>query len=91
MPGRHRFRRLVTLREILDRGCRARPPAAPAPRYSVMIADGPTGVAHRVTEEAFVACPRAGGPYVALCGAPVLPMSFTTPARFHCPACERGV
>lgn len=31
MPGRHRFRRLVTLREILDRGRRARPPAAPAP------------------------------------------------------------
>jgi hypothetical protein len=91
MAGKHCYRGFAALREILDRGRRARPPAAPAPRYSVMIADGPTGVADRVTEEAFVAGHRAGSPYVALCGAPVLPVSFTTPARFHCPACERGV
>ena len=90
MAGRHCFRRLATLREILDRGRRARPPVAPAPTCTVMFADGPTGIAHRVTEEAFVAGHRAGGPYVALCGARVFPVSFTAPARYHCPACERG-
>jgi hypothetical protein len=89
MPGRHRFRRLATLREILDWGRRARSPAA-APRCTVMFADGPTGIAHRVTGEAFAAGHRAGGSYVALCGAPVLPVGFTAPARFHCPACERS-
>jgi hypothetical protein len=34
---------------------------------------------------------RAGGRYVALCGAQVLPVSLSAPARFHCPVCERGV
>jgi hypothetical protein len=89
--GRHRFRRLATLREILDRSRRARTPVAPAPGCTISFADGPTGIAYRVTEEAFAAGRRAGGRYVALCGAQVLPVSLSAPARYHCPACERGV
>lgn len=91
MPGRHRFRRLAMLWEVLGRGRGARPPVASASRCTVVLADGQTGVAHRVTEEAFVAGHRAGGPYVTLCGGSVLPVSFTAPARFHRPACERSV
>jgi hypothetical protein len=90
MAGRHRFRRIATLREILDRGRRARTPAA-TPTCTISFADGPTGVAHRVTGEAFAAGRRAGGRYVAVCGARVLPVSFSAPARYHCPACERGI
>jgi hypothetical protein len=33
----------------------------------------------------------AGGRYIALCGAQVVPERLTAPARFHCPACERGL
>jgi hypothetical protein len=91
MPGRHRFRRIATLREILDRSRRARPPAVLAPVCTVEFADGPTGIAHRVTAAAFAAGRRAGGRYVALCGAQVLPERLTAPARVHCPACERGL
>ena len=90
MPGRHRFRRIATLREILDRSRRARPPAA-ALVCTVEFADGPTGIAHHVTAAAFAAGRRTGGRYVALCGAQVLPARLTAPARFHCPACERGL
>ena len=89
MPGRHRFRRLATLREILDWSRRARPPAVELV-CTIEFADGPTGIAHRVAAEAFAAGLRAGGRYVALCGARVLPERLTAPARFHCPACERG-
>ena len=53
--------------------------------------DGVTGVAHRVTGEAFAEGCRAGGRYVALCGVRVLPVRLTAPARVHCPVCERGV
>jgi hypothetical protein len=91
MAGRHRYRRLATLREILDRSRRARSPVATAPGCTIAFADGPTGIAHRVTDAAFAAGRRAGDRYVALCGAQVLPVSLTAPARFHCPACERGV
>ena len=89
MPGRHRFRRIATLREILDWSRRARPPAVELV-CTIEFADGPTGIAHRVTAAAFAAGRRAGGRYVALCGARVLPERLTAPARFHCPACERG-
>jgi hypothetical protein len=91
MPGRHRFRRIVTLREILDRSRRARTPVAPVPGCMIVFADGPTGIAHRVTTEAVAAGRRAGGRYVALCGVQVLPVSLSALARFHCPVCERGV
>ncbi len=91
MPGRHRFRRIATLREILYRSRRARPPTVLASVCTVEFADGPTGIAHRVTAAAFAASRRTGGRYVALCGAQVLPERLTAPARFHCPACERGL
>ncbi|MGH3718116.1 MAG: hypothetical protein ACRDRI_04590 [Pseudonocardiaceae bacterium] len=84
MSGRHRFRRIATLREILGRRAR---PSVTTTRCTIGFADGPSGIAHRVTEEAFA----AGGRYVALCGAQVLLVRLTAPARFHCPACERGV
>ena len=90
MPGRHRFRRIATLREILDWSRRARTPTA-TPTCTISFADGPTGVAHRVTGEAFAVGARAGGRYVALCGAQVFPARLTAPARYHCPACERGI
>jgi hypothetical protein len=90
MPSRHRFRHLATLRGVLGWGPRARPPVIPASRCFVVLTDGPTGVAHRVTGEAFAAG-HAEGHYVALCGAPLLPARLTAPTRFHCPVCERGV
>ncbi|MGH3825689.1 MAG: hypothetical protein ACRDQX_00735 [Pseudonocardiaceae bacterium] len=83
-----RCRGIPRLREILGR--RARHPGAAAPGCTIGFADGPTGIAHRVTEEAFAEGCRAGGGYVALCGARVRPASLTAPARYHCPACERG-
>lgn len=64
MAGRHRFRGIATLREILGR--HARPPVATAPGCTVGFADGVTGIAHSVTEEAFTEGPRSGGRYVAL-------------------------
>ncbi|MBV9164024.1 MAG: hypothetical protein JO281_21320 [Pseudonocardiales bacterium] len=91
MAGKHRYRRLATVREILDRSRRARSPVATAPGCTIAFADGPTGIAHRVTDAAFAAGRHAGGRYVALCGAQVLPTSLTAPARYSCPACERGV
>ncbi|MGH3832600.1 MAG: hypothetical protein ACRDRS_19530 [Pseudonocardiaceae bacterium] len=89
MAGRHRFHGIATLREILGR--RARPPVATAPGCTIGFADGTTGIAHSVTEQAFAEGRRAGGRYIALCGARVLPARLTAPARYHCPACERGV
>jgi hypothetical protein len=65
MPGRHRFHRLATLREIPGWRRRARLPVAPASRCFVVLVDGPTGVAHSVTGEAFAAS-HAGGHYTAL-------------------------
>lgn len=91
MPGRHCFRRVATLREIVGRCRRARPAAAPVPAGTVVLTDGVTGVAHRVTREAFAEGCRAEGRYVALCGVRVLPVRLTAPARVHCPVCERGV
>ncbi|MGH3426257.1 MAG: hypothetical protein ACRDQZ_01565 [Mycobacteriales bacterium] len=79
---------IATLREILGRGRRAR---TPVPGCTIGFVDGPTGIAHCVTQDAFAAGRRTGGRYVALCGAQVLPARLTAPARYHCPACERGV
>ncbi|MGB6164350.1 MAG: hypothetical protein WBF75_17630 [Pseudonocardiaceae bacterium] len=84
MPERHCFRRVATLRAILGR--RVRPPVTPVPAGTVVLTDGVTGAAHRVTREAFL----AGNRYVALCGVRVLPLTLTAPARFHCPVCERS-
>ncbi len=88
MPGRHCVRRLAMLREILGR--RARRPLTPVPAGVVVLVDGVTGAAHRVTREAFLAGCRAGNRYVALCGVRVLPLTLTASARFHCPVCERS-
>lgn len=88
MAGRHRFRRLATFREILDRSRRTRTPAAPG--CTIVFVDALTGIAHCVTDKALAAGPRAGGCYVALCGAQVLPDRLTAPARYHCPTCERS-
>lgn len=88
MPGRHRFRRLAMLREILGRHVRS--PVTPVPAGTVVLTDGVTCIAHRVTREAFLAGCRAGNCYVALCGVRVLPLTLTAPARVHCPVCERG-
>ncbi|MGH3719428.1 MAG: hypothetical protein ACRDRI_11445 [Pseudonocardiaceae bacterium] len=74
----------------LGRGPRARTPVATTPGCTIGFADGPTGIAHRVTAEAFAAGRRAGGGCIALCGAQVRPASLTTPARYHCPTCERS-
>ncbi len=89
MAGRHRFRRIATLREILGR--RARMPVATAPGCTIGFADGPTGMGHRVTADTFAAGRCEGGRYVALCGVQVTPARLTAPVRYHCPACERGV
>jgi hypothetical protein len=90
MAGQHRYRFGATLRAILVRGPRARRPVASTPGCAIGFADGATGIAHRVTAEAFATGRRTGGRYVALCGAQVLPVRLTAPARYHCPACERG-
>jgi hypothetical protein len=87
MPGRHRWPRLARLWEILGRGRRVRPPV---PAGTVVLTDGVTSIAHRVTREAFHTGCGAGQCYVALCGVRVLPLTLTAPARFHCPVCERG-
>ncbi|MGH3833749.1 MAG: hypothetical protein ACRDRS_25480 [Pseudonocardiaceae bacterium] len=90
MAGTHRYRLIAGLRASLGRGGRARTPVATTPGCTIGFADGPTGIAHRVTPDAFAAGRRAGGCYVALRGARVLPASLTTPARYHCPTCERS-
>ncbi|MGH3826163.1 MAG: hypothetical protein ACRDQX_03165 [Pseudonocardiaceae bacterium] len=88
MPGRHRFRSIATLHEILGR--RARTPATTTWGCTSGLADGSTGISHSVTEQAFVEGRRAGERYVARCGAVrVRPTRRTAPARYHCPACER--
>jgi len=88
MPGRHRFRSIVTFREVLSRSTQR--PVIPTPGCTIGFADGPTGIGHRVTEQAFAEGTRTGDGYLALCGARVLPESLTAPARYHCPACERS-
>lgn len=54
MPARHRFRPLATLREILGRGRRAQPPAAPVPVGAMVVVGGMTGAAHRVHQGGFL-------------------------------------
>jgi hypothetical protein len=69
-------------------------PAHAIPRQRLLtieITDRCTGVAHRVTDDAFAEGKRDGGSYVAICGAEVLPASLSAPPRSHCPACERSV
>jgi hypothetical protein len=88
MAGKHRFRRIATLGEVLGRRAR---PSATTSGCTVGFADESTGVAHRVTAaEAFAADHRAGEPYIALCGARVIPARLSAPARYHCPVCEQG-
>ncbi|MEO7195342.1 MAG: hypothetical protein ABIZ05_11050 [Pseudonocardiaceae bacterium] len=104
MTGRHCFRRIATLREILGR--RARPPAA-VPGCTIGFADGPTGIAHCVTGEAFAAGRRTGdlahpdGTVTAACGIRFRPPEFlrgTTALRGEppdpdqiCLACRRMI
>lgn len=90
MTGRRRYLLSVALRLIRGQGRRARTPVATTPVCTIGFADGPTGIAHRVTIDAFAAGHRVGGRYVALCGAQVLPARLTAPAHYHCPACELG-
>lgn len=66
-------------------------PAIPVQRFlTIEITDRRTDVAHQVTHNAFAEGRRAGGSYLAICGAQVLPASLCAPPRSHCPACERG-
>lgn len=61
---------------------RSAPPVHAIPpqrRSTIEITDRCTGVAHRVTDDAFAEGKRAGGSYVALCGAQVLPASLCAP------------
>ena len=68
MAGR---RRSVTTRS-------ARTPAITAPLGPLAMTDATTGTAHLVTDESVAAGRRAGGRYVAVCGAQVLAASLTT-------------
>jgi hypothetical protein len=68
MAGRYRFGRIVTLGEIMGGGRRDRPPVATAPRCTIAFADGPTGIAHRVTEEAFAASGACTSIHETVCG-----------------------
>ncbi|MGH3773109.1 MAG: hypothetical protein ACRDRW_17235 [Pseudonocardiaceae bacterium] len=58
MAGKHRYRPIAGLRAILGRGPRARPPIATTPGCTIGFADGPTGIAHRVTTDALAAPAR---------------------------------
>ena len=79
MAGR---RRGVTARS-------ARIPVVTAPpRLIAMMVDARTGTAHRVTDESVAAGRRAGGRYVAVCGAQVLAANLTMPERDQCPSCQ---
>jgi hypothetical protein len=51
--------------------------------------DATTGTAHLVTDESVAAGHRAGGIYVAVCGAQVLAASLTMPERDQCQSCTR--
>ena len=50
--------------------------------------DATTGTEHRVTDESVAAGRRAGGCYVAVCGARVLAASLTMPERDQCQSCQ---
>jgi len=84
MTGRHQHRRpwLAWLRRP-----RTAPPPPPPPAIDMV--DGPTGVTHRVGDDAFVAGRLAGGHYWALCGAQVHAASLTDPGRGYCLRCPR--
>jgi hypothetical protein len=78
MAGR---RRSVTTRS-------ARTPVVTAPPRSIAMVDATTGTEHRVTDESVAAGRRAGGRYVAVCGAQVLAASLTMPERDQCQSCQ---
>ena len=60
--------------------------ASPRP---IAMTDATTGTAHRVTDESVAAGRRAGGIYVAVCGAQVLAASLTMPERDQCQSCQQ--
>jgi hypothetical protein len=53
----------------------------------VEMVDARTGAAHWLTSDALAAGHRAGGRYIALCDADVLPHSLTAPPLDFCRAC----
>lgn len=66
----------------------ARTPVVTAPPRPIAMADATTGTAHLVTDESVAAGRRAGGLYVAVCGARVLAASLTMPERGQCQSCR---
>ncbi|HZA15759.1 MAG TPA: hypothetical protein VE645_02490 [Pseudonocardiaceae bacterium] len=66
----------------------ARTSGATAPPRLIAMVDATTGTAHRVTDESIAAGRRAGGIYVAVCGAQVLAASLTMPERDQCQPCQ---
>jgi hypothetical protein len=66
----------------------ARTPVVTAPPRPIAMTDATTGIAHRVTDESVAAGRRAGGRYVAVCGAQVLAASLTMPERDQCQSCQ---
>ena len=63
-------------------------PVVTAPPRPIAMTDATTGIAHRVTDESVAAGRRAGGRYVAVCGAQVLAASLTMPERDQCQSCQ---
>ncbi len=66
----------------------ARTPVDTAPLRLIAMTDATTGTAHLVTDESVAAGRRAGGRYVAVCGAQVLAASLTMPERDQCQSCQ---
>jgi hypothetical protein len=66
----------------------ARTPVVTAPLRPIVMTDATTGTAHLVTDESVAAGRRAGGRYVAVCGAQVLAASLTMPERDQCQSCQ---
>lgn len=78
MAGRHRG---VTTRS-------ARTSVVTAPPRPIAMTDAMTGPAHLVTDESVAEGRRAGGLYVAVCGAQVFTASLTMPERDQCQSCR---
>jgi hypothetical protein len=83
-----RHHSIARLAKTLFAARRAQTHVATAPRRTIELVASGTETAHRVTDEAFAAGRHAGGRYVTVCGAEVLPASLTAPPRRYCPACE---
>jgi hypothetical protein len=73
-------------RRVTTRSTRT-PVVTTSPRPLAMT-DATTGTAHLVTDESVAAGRRAGGRYVAVCGAQVLAASLTMPERDQCQSCQ---